>query len=162
MDLHWNFCDSRNDDSEKLLHTYSCAYHHIYAKDLDINHSDSQFVCWVGSGYGKERLAGEYFWLWLALFVSLVTYVPLALWRRGNLVIDAEKWWKMSFRWRRTSLPGESKETRSRSSIALLAYVSKFILLLYRNGLRQNIAKLSGGLFCHRLTDQCRSLDYFQ
>lgn len=41
-----------------------------------------QFWCWIGNGsrYNAERLTGEYVWMWIALSVSLLMYIPLA-WR---------------------------------------------------------------------------------
>jgi len=42
------------------------------------------YWCWLGKGYLGFRLAGEYIWLWLALLVSLLTYIPLALFFWGH------------------------------------------------------------------------------
>ncbi|KAH9048658.1 hypothetical protein EDB83DRAFT_2632661 [Lactarius deliciosus] len=52
------------------------------------------FWCWIGPKYNGERLAGEYVWLWIALFASVVMYVPLHFWMKGHLSVDGEKWYK--------------------------------------------------------------------
>jgi len=67
----------------------------------------------------------------LALFVSLFVYIPLFLWRHGNLTVDAVQWWKLHFHWQRITLPGEDKDARLKSSLALLAYpIAYFIIVM--------------------------------
>ncbi|KAF8263338.1 hypothetical protein EI94DRAFT_1877754 [Lactarius quietus] len=41
------------------------------------------YWCWIGAGFEGERLAGEYIWLWIALFASVVMYIPLYFWTKG-------------------------------------------------------------------------------
>jgi hypothetical protein len=53
-----------------------------------------QFWCWINSQYNAERLAGEYFWMWSALFASVVMYITLYFWAQGRLSVDEEKWYK--------------------------------------------------------------------
>jgi hypothetical protein len=38
-------------------------------------------------------MAGEYIWLWMALFASVVMYIPLHLWAEGRLSIG-DRWYK--------------------------------------------------------------------
>jgi hypothetical protein len=52
------------------------------------------YWCWVGPANKVERLAGEYVWLWIALFASVIMYIPLYFWTKGRLSIDPKKWYK--------------------------------------------------------------------
>ena len=59
----------------------------------------SSYWCWIGPDYKLERLAGEYVWIWIALFASVFMYIPLFIkfWTQGRLSIDPEKWYKFRF-----------------------------------------------------------------
>lgn len=84
------------------------------------------YWCWIGERYRGERIAGEYFWLWLTLGVSVAVYVPMFLWTRGNLVVDKNRWWKVAVRLHPRAPGEEDGEMRmrpSRPSLALLACV---------------------------------------
>ncbi|KAH9025443.1 hypothetical protein EDB85DRAFT_2075039 [Lactarius pseudohatsudake] len=52
------------------------------------------YWCWIGPEYGAERLAGEYIWLWIALFASVIMYIPLYFWMKGRLSVHPDKWYK--------------------------------------------------------------------
>jgi hypothetical protein len=41
------------------------------------------YWCWLGQSFMAERIAGEYIWFWLTLFVSIASYIPLFLLHRG-------------------------------------------------------------------------------
>ncbi|KAH9002018.1 hypothetical protein EDB86DRAFT_3074362 [Lactarius hatsudake] len=83
-------------------------------KDLE---APTPYWCWIGAGYGAERLAGEYIWLWIALSASVVVYIPLYFWMNGHrLSIDPEKWYKF-----RLSEP-DDKYARRRSALGMLSY----------------------------------------
>jgi len=41
------------------------------------------YWCWIGQGFTKDRIADEYFWFWLTLFVSIVLYLLLFLFQLG-------------------------------------------------------------------------------
>ncbi len=56
-----------------------------------------QYWCWI-HGYFVWRIFGEYFWMWVALAVSLVIYIPLYFWMRGTLVIHNPQWWRVTLR----------------------------------------------------------------
>jgi hypothetical protein len=56
------------------------------------------YWCWLSPQYPGERLAGEYVWLWLALFTSVILYIPLYFWTEGRLSVDEEKWYKFHTR----------------------------------------------------------------
>ncbi|KAN0127157.1 hypothetical protein V8E53_015027 [Lactarius tabidus] len=53
------------------------------------------YWCWIGPKYNGERVSGEYFWMWTALFATVVMYVPVHLWMKGRLSVDDEKWYKL-------------------------------------------------------------------
>jgi hypothetical protein len=56
------------------------------------------FWCWISPQYPGERLAGEYVWLWVALFTSVILYIPLYFWTEGRLSVDDERWYKFHTR----------------------------------------------------------------
>ncbi|KAI0251116.1 hypothetical protein BJV78DRAFT_1375749 [Lactifluus subvellereus] len=63
------------------------------------------FWCWISSHYGPERLAGEYLWLWLALFASVIMYIPVYFWAEGRLSVDPEKWYNYPLAYSLAVLP---------------------------------------------------------
>ena len=72
-----------------------------------------QYWCWINPQFSGQRLAGEYIWLWAALFTSTMLYVPLYYWAEGRLSVDTEKWYKF-----RMSQPDQGTE-RAQRKIAL-------------------------------------------
>ncbi|KAH9002022.1 hypothetical protein EDB86DRAFT_2827471 [Lactarius hatsudake] len=52
------------------------------------------YWCWIGPEYNAERLGGEYVWIWIALFASVIMYIPLYFWTKGRLSVDPDKWYK--------------------------------------------------------------------
>jgi len=81
-----------------------------------------QHWCWISQKYLAWRIVAEYVWLWTALLFSLITYIPLYLWMRGNLVLNEQTWWKCSFVLVQESDP--AIRNRRRSSLMMLAWVS--------------------------------------
>lgn len=82
----------------------------------------NQFWCWVGPDFAQDRIWGEYFWLWVTLFISFAVYVPLFLWNQGYITIDEKHWWKVG--WYRKPLIGDDQGLRKRPtalSLKLLA-----------------------------------------
>ncbi|KAH9061347.1 hypothetical protein EDB87DRAFT_1560456 [Lactarius vividus] len=51
------------------------------------------YWCWIGPEYDAERLGGEYVWIWIALFASVIMYIPLYFWTNGRLSVDPDKWY---------------------------------------------------------------------
>lgn len=49
------------------------------------------------------RIAGDYAWLWLTLFVSIVVYLLLFLWSMRLIVPDDEHCWKLKLQVRAKS-----------------------------------------------------------
>jgi len=87
------------------------------------------FWCWIGNGsrYNAERFAGEYVWMWIALAISVITYVPLSFMAQGVLRVHHNHWWKFEFH-RPDGLQGEGQVRRS---IGMIAYpVVYFILVM--------------------------------
>jgi len=79
------------------------------------------YWCWIGADYLQWRMWGEYFWFWLTLAVSVVIYIPLYLWSRGNLLFDEHTWWKFTLRRVDSNADSELKVIRRRSMV-MLAY----------------------------------------
>jgi len=52
------------------------------------------YWCWISSQYKRERLTGEYLWIWITLFASMVTYIPVHFWMKGHLSVDDKTWYK--------------------------------------------------------------------
>ncbi|KAN0127158.1 hypothetical protein V8E53_015028 [Lactarius tabidus] len=97
------------------------------------------YWCWIGSKYDEDRLAGEYLWMWIALFASVVMYVPVHFWMKGYLSVDDEKWYK--FRLEKS----EVEYPQRRSTLGILFYplaysvaviplsVSRWLLFSHKN-----------------------------
>ncbi|KDR83140.1 hypothetical protein GALMADRAFT_238972, partial [Galerina marginata CBS 339.88] len=47
------------------------------------------YWCWISEDYLQMQIWGTF---------SIVIYVPLYLWSRGNIIIDNHSWWKFTFR----------------------------------------------------------------
>jgi hypothetical protein len=87
-------------------------------------HSDTYITpvpywCWIGRNHTPERYFGEYIWLWLTLGVSVVSYIPLFLWARGNIEFDTMN--PLKFRWVKVS-PQNKRNGVQRRAFGLLAY----------------------------------------
>ncbi|KAI5120663.1 hypothetical protein M0805_008000 [Coniferiporia weirii] len=102
-----------------------------------VNGSSNYYVptpywCWIGANFSQERIFGEYFWLWLTLFVSIFVYVPLFLWGNGYLKVDKTHWWKVSCRLQPKAL-SEEENARDRPpslSLAILGYPVLYSILI--------------------------------
>jgi hypothetical protein len=103
------------------------------------------------------RLVGEYIWLWLALVASLVLYVLLALWNRGNITISSTRWWEFSIH-RRANRPASAVYNMNDQELAerKLAYdLLACVALLVMDLLILMFAQVSPDL-CH----SCAPIDY--
>lgn len=92
------------------------------------------YWCWVGSNYLPERLAGEYVWLWTTLFVSLLAYLPLFFWARGDISPDGERWWGVNFHGRgkgamKAAISAEDGKKRLRA-LYMLAYPAVYCVVV--------------------------------
>ncbi|KAJ8083900.1 hypothetical protein PM082_002666 [Marasmius tenuissimus] len=84
-------------------------------------YGDTQYWCWITESYPKERIATDYFWLWLAAALNLVFYLAIVLVLQGFVVVGRGR---VSFRQipkRQTSLVSSvaSTESTSRRFVAL-------------------------------------------
>ncbi|KIJ53650.1 hypothetical protein M422DRAFT_64601 [Sphaerobolus stellatus SS14] len=57
----------------------------VHSTGLTRFYTPVPFWCWVGAKYKDERLTGEYVWIWLTGFVSIVAYVLLYGKLRGTV-----------------------------------------------------------------------------
>jgi len=87
------------------------------------------FWCWIG-GNGmqsyRERLAGEYAWIWAALIISVITYVPLSFVALGVLRVSPTHWWKFEVHGRHDA-PTDSQKRRS---ISMITYPIVYLILV--------------------------------
>ncbi|KAF8502204.1 hypothetical protein F5888DRAFT_1608195 [Russula emetica] len=54
------------------------------------------YWCWIGPHFTGERFGGETAWMWTALLVSVILYIPLHFWAKGFWSVDEEykfHWW---------------------------------------------------------------------
>jgi hypothetical protein len=70
-----------------------------------------QFWCWIGQGFSAERLAGQYFWFWLTLFLSFALYLPLLLLFLG-VIKEGNSWFSPT-----KVEPEKEEEYKTNSSI---------------------------------------------
>jgi hypothetical protein len=47
-----------------------------------------QYSCWISHWYIAERLAGSLLCAWIALFVSIILYIPVYFWATGRLSVN--------------------------------------------------------------------------
>ncbi|KAH8998216.1 hypothetical protein EDB86DRAFT_820456 [Lactarius hatsudake] len=82
------------------------------------------YWCWIGPKYNGERLAGEYIWMWIALFASVVMYVPLHFWMKGHLSVDGEKWYKFRL------VKSDVEYSKRRATLGILFYPLAYTLMV--------------------------------
>ncbi|KAH9014333.1 hypothetical protein EDB85DRAFT_2287593 [Lactarius pseudohatsudake] len=82
------------------------------------------YWCWIGPKYNGERLAGEYIWMWIALFASVIMYIPLHFWMKGHLSIDGEKWYKFRL------VKSDVEYSRRRATLGILLYPLTYTLMV--------------------------------
>jgi len=84
------------------------------------------YWCWINPHFLGERLAGEYIWIWAALFSAVVLYVPLYFWAEGRLSVDMGKWYKFH-----VSKPDRGVECRQRkTTLRILLYPLAYSLVV--------------------------------
>ncbi|KAH9052527.1 hypothetical protein EDB87DRAFT_1692237 [Lactarius vividus] len=82
------------------------------------------FWCWIGPKYNKERLAGEYVWMWIALFASVVMYILLHFWMKGHLSVDGKKWYKFRL------VKSDVEYSERRATLGILFYPLAYTLVV--------------------------------
>jgi len=100
----------------------------LHAGSQDDYMTPTPYWCWIGSKYLGQRIAGEYLWLWLTLVTSIVVYVPLFLWKHGNLSFIDGHWWQPRLHW----TPPETAQVASqrKTSLSFLAYPVAYAFLV--------------------------------
>jgi len=98
--------------------------HYIYIFQLTI----WQYWCSTNKHYLVWKTMSDYIFRWITLFSSILIYIPLYLWLRGNLVFDEAKWWKLHFR--RTPKFDANLHGIRKRSLMMLACVSNMFLVL--------------------------------
>jgi len=58
----------------------------------------SPYWCWIGQGYTKDRIADEYVWFWVTLFVSIVLYLLLFL-LHLEVIMPGKRWYSPKPNW---------------------------------------------------------------
>ncbi|KAH9978624.1 hypothetical protein BGW80DRAFT_1165386 [Lactifluus volemus] len=82
------------------------------------------YWCWISSHYTSERLGGEYVWLWVTLFSSVILYVPLYFWAEGRLSVDKEKWYQFRIS------QSDVEDSQRRAALRLLLYPIAYCLVV--------------------------------
>jgi hypothetical protein len=78
----------------------------------------NQYWCWISDRFNVERMAGEYVWIWIALFASIVLNIPVFLYVTGRLLVDAN-WPYVHVTFAKDSQLGSPN---SRATLRLLMY----------------------------------------
>ncbi|KAI0276653.1 hypothetical protein BGY98DRAFT_934940 [Russula aff. rugulosa BPL654] len=80
--------------------------------------------CWISPQFPRERLAGETIWMWIALFASVILYVPLYFWAEGYWAIDDDYrflWWNADKR---------VEYSQRRAALGMLLYPLAYSLVI--------------------------------
>ncbi|EIN11602.1 hypothetical protein PUNSTDRAFT_61801 [Punctularia strigosozonata HHB-11173 SS5] len=95
-----------------------------------LHETPTPFWCWIG-GEGKQyivdKLMGEYLWMWLTLFISVLVYVPLFLLSRGYISVHPIQWWKLSMHRRKE---GGGLPAAKQASMGMLAYPIAYSVII--------------------------------
>jgi len=84
-------------------------------KNYDI---PTPYWCWLSPKYPAQRLAGEYIWMWVTLFTSVLLYIPLYFWTEGRLWVDPERWYRFHTRNFRSGM----EYAQRRAALGMLLY----------------------------------------
>ncbi|KAI0266782.1 hypothetical protein BC834DRAFT_954142 [Gloeopeniophorella convolvens] len=84
------------------------------------------YWCWIGSRFSGERIAGEYIWLWIALFSSFIMYIPLYFWTEGRLSVDKDKWYKFHTHKHEQRI----EYSQRRAALGMLAYPLAYSIIV--------------------------------
>ena len=50
--------------------------------------------CWITQAYPGQRIALEYFWMWMAAFMNILLYIPITLVLKGFMTVSG---WRVKF-----------------------------------------------------------------
>ncbi|KAH9170451.1 hypothetical protein EDB89DRAFT_2071969 [Lactarius sanguifluus] len=82
------------------------------------------YWCWISPKYHEARLVSEYVWMWIALFASVVMYIPLHFWMKGHLSVDDEKWYKFRL------VKSDVEYSKRRATLGILLYPLAYTLVV--------------------------------
>jgi len=97
----------------------------VHTRGSNYYETPTPYWCWIGDGeqYNAERIAGEYFWLWITLFITTFSYIPLFFWARGLVSVSPEHWWKIRFHSNRETEGVQIIDPRQkRRALGMIAY----------------------------------------
>jgi len=63
-------------------------------KNLSDVYAPTPSWCGIANPRLGYMIAGEYLWLWLALVISFLAYIPLSFLAQGRITLSEQKWWK--------------------------------------------------------------------
>ncbi|KAH9978595.1 hypothetical protein BGW80DRAFT_1279883 [Lactifluus volemus] len=99
----------------------SCIFSALWVGNGNGIHKDYEeptpFWCWINLVFVGERLAGEYVWLWITLFASVIMYISVFSWTKGWLSINMKKWYMFQL-----SPDYKVGNTDRRAALGLLLY----------------------------------------
>jgi hypothetical protein len=100
-------------------------------------YGDTIYWCWITENYGFDRIALEYFWLWLTVIINSICYAIMALVVKGVLHVDGMRFrylgWKSKSRVRLgmvtdTDWGKTDREKSSAIAMQLLFYPMIYII----------------------------------
>ncbi|KAH9048657.1 hypothetical protein EDB83DRAFT_2227100 [Lactarius deliciosus] len=111
-----------------VLVAFTCLFVVLWVGISNGVHKDFEtptpYWCWIGPKYNGERLAGEYIWMWIALFASVVMYVPVHFWMKGHLSVDGEKWYKFRL------VKSDVEYSQRRATLGILFYPLAYSIMV--------------------------------
>ncbi|KAI0276663.1 hypothetical protein BGY98DRAFT_695265 [Russula aff. rugulosa BPL654] len=84
------------------------------------------YWCWISPKLLDIRLGGEFIWLWIALFASVILYIPLSFWTEGRLSVDEESWYKFHI----TDPDQRVDYSQRRAALGMLLYPLAYSLVV--------------------------------
>ncbi|KAF8502226.1 hypothetical protein F5888DRAFT_1918935 [Russula emetica] len=98
----------------------------VIGADIHKNYvTPTQYWCWIGPHFTGERLGGETIWMWIAVFASVILYIPLYFWAEGfwSVVGYRFHWWN----------PDQNRRigyTQRRATLGMLLYPLAYSLII--------------------------------
>ncbi|KAI0276651.1 hypothetical protein BGY98DRAFT_1167349 [Russula aff. rugulosa BPL654] len=83
------------------------------------------YWCWISPQFPRDRLGGETIWMWIALFASVVLYIPLYFWAEGFWSVDEG----YNFHW--SSADKRVGYAQRRATLGMLLYRSSSYPVAY-------------------------------
>ncbi|PVF93527.1 hypothetical protein CPB86DRAFT_674884, partial [Serendipita vermifera] len=109
------------------------ARHHRPANDnttIDNFFTPTPYWCWISGHFNDERIAGEYFWLWFAAFLSILLYTLLYFRVRGNITVDPLDWRRVRFHSGRGGRGGEAGKDAAKEALSMIWYPVTYTILV--------------------------------